>query len=144
MRALARGERSIFVVPRISLIEQTICDQTHYLPASPGRQSLARGMLGGPSFAVMRCLLIASQGEPLTATELATFTAVTGGYKTLAIRGGVLDHRGAQAWQIARRGRPGRLSGRVHRLSWRAGRGERGVLPIMAASTSRQRRFSIS
>jgi hypothetical protein len=34
-------------------------------------------MLGGKSFAVMRTLLIAAMGEPLTAEELVVFTQIT-------------------------------------------------------------------
>jgi superfamily II DNA or RNA helicase len=66
MRALARGERSIFVVPRISLIEQTICDQTHYLPASPGRQSLARRHVGR---SVFRCHEMSINRQPGRAVD---------------------------------------------------------------------------
>lgn len=40
------------------------------------------GMLGGPSFATMRALLIAAMGEKLTAAELETFTQLTGRAKT--------------------------------------------------------------
>jgi hypothetical protein len=36
------------------------------------------GMLGGESFAVMRVLLIAAMGEPLTADEMRIFTELTG------------------------------------------------------------------
>jgi hypothetical protein len=36
------------------------------------------GMLGGESFAVMRTLLIAAMGEPLSAAEMETFTQLTG------------------------------------------------------------------
>jgi hypothetical protein len=35
-------------------------------------------MLGAPSNAVMRTLLIASKGEPLTAEEMRLFTQLTG------------------------------------------------------------------
>ena len=36
------------------------------------------GMLGADSFSVMRTLLIAAMGEPLTVEELSVFTALTG------------------------------------------------------------------
>jgi hypothetical protein len=40
------------------------------------------GMLGGESFAVMRVLLIAAMGEPLTADEMPVFTGLTGRTET--------------------------------------------------------------
>jgi hypothetical protein len=39
-------------------------------------------MLGADSFSVMRTLLIAAMGEPLTAEELTVFTALTGRTET--------------------------------------------------------------
>jgi hypothetical protein len=39
-------------------------------------------MLGGESFAVMRTLLIAAMGEPLTADEMRIFTELTGRTET--------------------------------------------------------------
>jgi hypothetical protein len=84
----------------------------------------------------MRCLLIASQGEPLTATELATFTAVTGRLQNPS-------DPVEECWIIAGR-RPGKSLGVAVLAAYLAAcidyrgvlaRGERGVLPIMAAST---------
>jgi hypothetical protein len=38
-------------------------------------------ILGGSSFTTMRTLLIAAMGEPLTPTELETFTRLTGPHR---------------------------------------------------------------
>jgi hypothetical protein len=97
---------------------------------------LLGSMLGGESFAVMRTLLIAAMGEPLTSDETSTFTSITG--RTEA-PGETVE----ELWIIA-----GRRSGKTRAIGtlaaylaaccdWRAilGPGERGVLPIMAANT---------
>ena len=94
------------------------------------------GMLGGPSFTVMRVLLIAAIGEPLTAEELVIFTQITN-------RTEAPSKPAEELWVIA-----GRRSGKTRAIGtlaaylagccdYRAilGPGERGVLPIMAAST---------
>jgi phage terminase large subunit-like protein len=93
-------------------------------------------MLGGESFAVMRTLLIAAMGEPLTPAEMDIFTRLTG-------RAEVSGSAAEELWIIA-----GRRSGKTRAIGtlaaylagccdYRAtlGPGERGVLPIMAAST---------
>ena len=93
-------------------------------------------MLGAESFAVMRTLLIAAMGEPLTADEMLIFTQLTGRAETP--RAAV-----EELWVIA-----GRRSGKTRAIGtlaaylagccdYRAilGPGERGVLPIMAANT---------
>jgi predicted metal-binding membrane protein len=98
-------------------------------------------LLGGPSFAVMRTLLIAAMGEPLTAPELATFTELTG--RTQAPGEAV-----EELWLIA-----GRRSGKTRAIGTLAaylaacvdyrpvlGPGERGVLPVLAGSVQRKRR----
>jgi hypothetical protein len=92
-------------------------------------------MLGAESFAVMRTLLIAAMGEPLTGEELVIFTQITN--RTEAPSEPV-----EECWVIA-----GRRSGKTRAIGTlgaylsccvdhRAvlGPGERGVLPIMAAS----------
>jgi hypothetical protein len=94
------------------------------------------GMLGGESFTVMRVLLIAAMGEPLTADEMPVFTGLTG--RTETPGEGV-----EELWIVA-----GRRSGKTRSIGTLAaylaacvdyrsvlGPGERGVLPIMAAST---------
>jgi hypothetical protein len=93
-------------------------------------------MLGGESFSVMRTLLIASMGEPLSAAEVEIFTQLTG-------RTGSGSVPVEELWIVA-----GRRSGKTIAIAtiaaylagccdWRAilGPGERGVLPIMAANT---------
>ena len=92
-------------------------------------------MLGAESFAVMRTLLIAAMGEPLTADEMLIFTQLTGRAET---PGEAVE----ELWVIA-----GRRSGKTRAIGtlaaylagccdYRAilGPGERGVLPIMAAN----------
>lgn len=94
-------------------------------------------ILGADSFAVMRVLLLAAMGEPLTATELAIFTEVT--QRTEAPTQPV-----EELWIVA-----GRRSGKTLAIGtlaaylagcvdYRAilGPGERGVLPVLAASTT--------
>jgi hypothetical protein len=94
------------------------------------------GMLGGESFAVMRTLLIAAMGEALTADEMRIFTELTGRTETPG-------EAAEELWIIA-----GRRSGKTRSIGTLAaylaacidyrkvlGPGERGVLPIMAAST---------
>ncbi len=93
-------------------------------------------LLGGESFAVMRVLMIAAMGEPLTADERPIFTQVTG-------RTEAPSEPADELVVIA-----GRRSGKTRAIGtlaaylagcvdYRAvlGPGERGVLPIMAAST---------
>jgi hypothetical protein len=98
--------------------------------------ALLGGMLGGESFAVMRTLLIAAMGEPLSADEMGIFTEVTGRVET---PGEAVE----ELWIVA-----GRRSGKTIAIATLAaylagccdhrdclGPGERGVLPIMAANT---------
>jgi len=93
-------------------------------------------MLGGPSFEVMRTLLITSQGEQLTAAELELFTSVTGRLESPS-------EPVEEAWIIAGR-RSGKSLGVAVLAAYLAAcidyrdvlaKGERGILPIMAAST---------
>jgi hypothetical protein len=94
------------------------------------------GMLGADSFSVMRTLLIAAMGEELTPEELATFTQLTGRTESPT-------EPAEELWIIA-----GRRSGKTRSIATLAsylaacvdyrdilGPGERGVLPILAAST---------
>jgi hypothetical protein len=94
------------------------------------------GMLGAESFAVMRTLLIAAMGEALTADEMRIFTQLTGRTET---PGKAVE----ELWVVA-----GRRSGKTRSIGTLAaylaacidyrsvlGPGERGTLPIMAAST---------
>ena len=93
-------------------------------------------LLGEPSFAVVRVLLIAAMGEPLEPDELSTFTQITG-------RTEAPSEPADELMVIA-----GRRSGKTRAIGTLAaylagcvdhrgvlGPGERGVLPIMAAST---------
>src|ERR1700730_14000683 len=93
-------------------------------------------LLGEPSFAVMRTLLIAAMGEPLESDELSTFAKITG-------RTEAPTEPADELVVIA-----GRRSGKTRAIGTLAaylagcvdhrgvlGPGERGVLPIMAAST---------
>jgi hypothetical protein len=102
-----------------------------------GDESWLGGMLGGDSFAVMRTLLLAAMSEPLTAAELVLFTEAT--QRTEAPTQPV-----EEMWIIA-----GRRSGKTRAIGtlaaylagcidYRAvlGPGERGVLPVLAASTT--------
>jgi hypothetical protein len=92
-------------------------------------------ILGGPSFSVMRVLLIAAMGEPLTAEELPIFTQVT--QRTEAP-----TEAADEVWIIAGR-RSGKTLGIAALAAYLAGccdyravlgPGERGVLPILAGS----------
>ena len=97
-------------------------------------------VLGGQSFSAMRALLIGAMGEPLTGPELAIFTQLTGRAEPPA---GAVE----ELWVIA-----GRRSGKSLGIGALAaylsaccdyrdvlGPGERGVLPILAASTLQAR-----
>jgi hypothetical protein len=99
-------------------------------------QAWLGSMLGAESFAVMRTLLIAAMGEPLTADEMPIFTQLTGRAETPA-------EAVEELWVVA-----ARRSGKTRAIGtlaaylagccdYRAilGPGERGVLPIMAANT---------
>ena len=94
-------------------------------------------MMSAPSFRAIRILLIAAMGEPLEPDELATFAELTGrpNPPVLSVE---------ELWIIA-----GRRSGKSLGISvlaaylsacvdWRdnLARGERGTLPILAASTT--------
>ena len=94
-------------------------------------------MLGADSFATMRALLLAAMGEPLTAAEFVLFAEAT--QRTEAPTQPVEEF-----WCIA-----GRRSGKTRAIGtlaaylagcvdYRAilGPGERGVLPVLAASTT--------
>ncbi|MEJ0096215.1 MAG: hypothetical protein WDN46_23205 [Methylocella sp.] len=92
-------------------------------------------VLGGDSFAVMRVLLIAAMGEKLTASELAIYTEVT---KRLEAPAAPVE----ECHVIAGR-RSGKTLGTAAIAAYIAaccdhrdalGLGERGVLPILAAS----------
>ena len=94
-------------------------------------------MMSAPSFRAIRILLIAAMGEPLEPDELATFAELTG-------RPNPPVSSVEELWIIA-----GRRSGKSLGISvlaaylsacvdWRdnLARGERGTLPILAASTT--------
>jgi hypothetical protein len=94
------------------------------------------GLMGGESFKVMRILLIAAMGEPLTSDEVEIFTQVTG--RTVTPSAPV-----EELWTIA-----GRRSGKTRAIGTIAaylaaccdhrgilGPGEKGVLPILACNT---------
>jgi hypothetical protein len=94
------------------------------------------GMLGADSFSVMRTLLIAAMGEELTPDELSVFTQLTGRLESPT-------DPVEELWIIA-----GRRSGKTRSIGTLAaylaacvdyrdilGPGERGVLPILAATT---------
>jgi hypothetical protein len=93
-------------------------------------------LIGGKSFTVMRTLLIASMGEPLTPEELETFTAVTG--RTEAPQAPC-----EELWIIAGR-RSGKSLGVAVLAAYLSAcvdyrgvlaRGERGIVAVMAGST---------
>ncbi|QBR72163.1 hypothetical protein CU048_13780 [Beijerinckiaceae bacterium] len=97
-------------------------------------------IVGGESYRVMRILLVAAFGEPLTSEEMVIFTSVTG--RTVAP-----TEPCGELWIIA-----GRRSGKSLIIAiiasylaaccdYRAvlGPGERGILPILAASTLQAR-----
>ncbi len=97
-------------------------------------------VLGGESFTTMRTLLIAAMGEPLTESERTLFTELTGRTETPA-------QAAEELWIIA-----GRRSGKTRGIGTLAaylagccdyrgilGPGERGTLPILAASTLQAR-----
>jgi hypothetical protein len=92
-------------------------------------------LIGKPSFAVMRTLLIVAMGEPLDLEELATFTAVTG--RTEAPQAPC-----EELWIIAGR-RSGRSLGVAVLAAYLAAcvdyrgllaKGERGIVAVMAGS----------
>jgi hypothetical protein len=98
------------------------------------------GMVGADSFKVMRTLLIAAFGEPLTAEEMVLFTEVTG-------RVVMPPEPCSELWIIA-----GRRSGKSRIIATICaylaaccdyrhvlGPGERGILPVLAASTMQAR-----
>jgi hypothetical protein len=59
-------------------------EEAHLRPAGPEDPAWLGSMLGAESFAVMRTLLIAAIGEPLTAEELVIFTQITNRRRRLA------------------------------------------------------------
>lgn len=92
-------------------------------------------ILGGPSFSVMRVLLIAAMGEKLTAEELAIFEQVTQRKKAPT-------EAADELWIIVAR-RSGKTLGIAALAAYLAGccdyravlgPGERGMLPILAGS----------
>jgi hypothetical protein len=94
-------------------------------------------VMGGASFRAMRILLISAMGEPLEPDELAVYTELTG--RTVAPAAPV-----EELWVIAGR-RAGKSLGIATLASYLAAccdhrdvlaRGERGTLPILAASTT--------
>ncbi len=98
--------------------------------------ALFGSVLPGETWAAWRVLLIASQGEPLTADERVVFTALTG-------REREPDEMVEELWGIIGR-RGGKTRAFAVAASYFAGfvdyegvfaPGERGILPIMAAST---------
>ncbi|MER8845941.1 hypothetical protein [Mesorhizobium australicum] len=98
---------------------------------------LLGGALPGPSWAIWRTLLIAAMGEPLTDEEREAFAAVTG-------RPEEPQQRVDELWcVVGRRGGKTRAAGTLAAYvatlcDWsdKLAPGERGVLPILAASTS--------
>jgi hypothetical protein len=98
------------------------------------------GMVGGDSFRVMRTLLIAAFGEPLTAEEIVLFTEVTG-------RTVMPKEPCSELWIIAaRRSGKSRIIATICAylaacVDYRhvLGPGERGILPVLAASMTQAR-----
>ncbi|WP_189397239.1 MULTISPECIES: hypothetical protein [unclassified Mesorhizobium] len=98
---------------------------------------LLGGALPGPSWAIWRTLLIAAMGEPLKGEEQEQFTTVTG---RMDVPGVMVD----ELWcVVGRRGGKTRAAGTLAAYTstlcdWtdKLAPGERGVFPILAASTS--------
>ena len=92
-------------------------------------------VFNGASLASWRALLIAMTGEELTDVERNCSPPSRGARASRWSRflnsGGDWPSRGKDA----RYGRSYRIFGRLHRSSWRPGAGERGKVPLLAAST---------